>query len=127
MERCIGCRYYDRGKSRNSEHGALRRGQCRRTAPVLSPINIKGAAIEGIWPTIRDDDWCGEWQAVERRPQRATPEATRTAFTTRSDTTSELLADTPAGPLAPPIDAFLGTLPMASAAAPMASATVGGD
>jgi hypothetical protein len=127
VERCIGCRYYDRGKTRNSEHGALRRGQCRRTAPVLSPINIKGAAIEGIWPTIRDDDWCGEWQAVERRPQRTAPEPARAAFTARSDTTSELPMDPPAGSLAPPIDAFLGTLPMASAMAPMASAAVGAD
>jgi hypothetical protein len=23
--------------------------------------------IEGVWPTVRDDDWCGEWKALVRR------------------------------------------------------------
>jgi hypothetical protein len=117
VERCIGCRYYDRGKSRSSEHGVLRRGQCRRHAPVLSPINLKGAAIEGIWPTIRDDDWCGEWQAVERRPQRTAPENGHVAFTATRDMTSELLMDSPAGQSAPSIDAYLGPAPMTAASA----------
>lgn len=122
MERCIGCRYYDRGKSRNHEHGVLRRGQCRRMAPVLSPINIKGAAIEGIWPTIRDDDWCGEWQAVERRPQRAAPESGRSAFTATGDMASELLMDSPVGQSAPTMDAYLGQVPMTATAAGAVSA-----
>jgi len=25
--------------------------------------------IEGVWPTVRDDDWCGEWKAAARRPE----------------------------------------------------------
>jgi hypothetical protein len=23
--------------------------------------------VEGIWPHVRDDDWCGEWVAGNRR------------------------------------------------------------
>jgi hypothetical protein len=31
--------------------------------------------IEGVWPTVRDDDWCGEWKALVRRtdPARIDP------------------------------------------------------
>jgi hypothetical protein len=70
MERCTGCQYYDR----NGGHGegkAANAGQCRRGAPQLSPINQKTYMIEGVWPTVRDDDWCGEWKAAARRPDTA--------------------------------------------------------
>ena len=30
---------------------------------MLSPITAKSYMIEGVWPTVRDDDWCGEWRA----------------------------------------------------------------
>jgi len=74
MERCTGCQYYDR----NGGHGegkAANAGQCRRGAPQLSPINQKTYMIEGVWPTVRDDDWCGEWKAALRRsdPARIDP------------------------------------------------------
>jgi hypothetical protein len=67
LERCIDCQYYDR----NSPHGPATKsahaGQCRRHAPTLSPLNAKAYMIEGVWPTIRDDDWCGEWKSRARR------------------------------------------------------------
>jgi hypothetical protein len=22
--------------------------------------------VEGVWPLVRDDDWCGEWRALAR-------------------------------------------------------------
>lgn len=43
-------------------------GQCRRCAPLLSPNPSKAYQIEGVWPTVRDDDWCGEWKILPRRP-----------------------------------------------------------
>ncbi len=61
MDRCVNCQYYDR---QNKGQGV---GQCRRTAPALSPINAKAYMIEGVWPTVRDDDWCGEWKVAGRR------------------------------------------------------------
>jgi hypothetical protein len=76
VERCIGCQYYDRGKNRATDQGVLRWGQCRRSAPVLSPVNAKVSMIEGVWPTIRDDDWCGEWKAAPRATPRRTAEVT---------------------------------------------------
>ena len=41
-------------------------GQCRRHSPLLSPQppqSAKTYVVEGIWPVVRDDDWCGEWFA----------------------------------------------------------------
>lgn len=65
MDRCKTCQYYDR-QGRAAERGGVA-GQCRRQAPALSPINQKSYMIEGVWPTVRDDDWCGEWKAHVRR------------------------------------------------------------
>jgi hypothetical protein len=62
VDRCSNCQYYDR-----QDKGAGV-GQCRRQAPALSPINAKAYMIEGVWPTVRDDDWCGEWKTSARRP-----------------------------------------------------------
>lgn len=61
MDRCNNCQFYDR-----QDKGAGV-GQCRRQAPALSPINAKAYMIEGVWPTVRDDDWCGEWKSSLRR------------------------------------------------------------
>ena len=67
MERCVNCHYYDRQCGRTLEGKTMRAGLCRRTAPALNPINAKTYMIEGVWPTIRDDDWCGDWRAAVRR------------------------------------------------------------
>ena len=74
MDRCNGCLYYDRNKG-HGEGKSATAGQCRRNAPQLSPINQKSYMIEGVWPTVRDDDWCGEWKAQARRsdPARIDP------------------------------------------------------
>lgn len=66
MERCVTCIYYDRNKT-GGDAKASSAGQCRRSGPTLSPINQKSYMIEGVWPTVRDDDWCGEWKALQRR------------------------------------------------------------
>jgi len=62
VDRCSNCQYFDRQAKGTGV------GQCRRAAPALSPINAKSYMIEGVWPTVRDDDWCGEWKASLRRP-----------------------------------------------------------
>jgi len=41
-------------------------GQCRRTSPHLNPLSAKSYLVEGVWPMVRDDDWCGEWRASTR-------------------------------------------------------------
>ena len=68
VERCVSCRFYDRNH-RGGEAKSANAGQCRKAAPALSPINQKTYMIEGVWPTVRDDDWCGEWKALQRRPE----------------------------------------------------------
>lgn len=67
MERCTTCQFYDRQNTRGGDAKAANAGQCRRSAPALSPLNQKSYMIEGVWPTVRDDDWCGEWKALVRR------------------------------------------------------------
>ena len=69
MDRCNNCQFYDR---QDKGSGV---GQCRRQAPALSPINAKAYMIEGVWPTVRDDDWCGEWSAIKRKADAPMPDA----------------------------------------------------
>lgn len=73
MEKCVTCHFYDRRHARDVDGRAARAGQCRRTAPLLSPASTKAYHIEGVWPTVRDDDWCGEWKVLPRRATYAPP------------------------------------------------------
>jgi len=56
----MSCQFYDR--KGGAEGRSPQWGQCRRTSPMLSPVSAKSYMIEGVWPTVRDDDWCGEWR-----------------------------------------------------------------
>ena len=67
MQKCVACQYYDRSRAETEEQG-VRWGQCRRTGPIVHPLSAKAYMIEGVWPHVRDDDWCGEWTASNRRP-----------------------------------------------------------
>lgn len=69
MDRCQHCQYYDRHPAGGHGGKSPNAGLCRRSAPSLSPINPKSYAIEGIWPTVRDEDWCGEFKAAMRRSE----------------------------------------------------------
>ena len=68
VEKCINCRFYDRRHAKPLDGKAPLWGQCRRHAPQLNPnpINAKAYVVEGIWPLVRDDDWCGEWKVILR-------------------------------------------------------------
>jgi hypothetical protein len=68
VEKCQVCQYYDRQNVKSNDgKSATQWGQCRREAPMLHPINAKSYMIEGVWPHVRDDDWCGEWKLAARR------------------------------------------------------------
>jgi hypothetical protein len=77
MEKCQTCQYYDRkaAKAAGASASAPNWGQCRRNAPQLNPVNAKSYMIEGVWPTVRDDDWCGEWKLLARRVDSRVAEA----------------------------------------------------
>jgi hypothetical protein len=75
MEKCTTCQFYDRKLAKGGAGGAPSWGQCRRSAPLLNPVNAKSYMIEGIWPTVRDDDWCGEWKLLARRVDSRVAEA----------------------------------------------------
>ena len=64
MDRCLNCQYYDRHGASGGGGKSTHAGQCRRNAPMLSPISPKNYMIEGVWPTVRDEDWCGEFKAA---------------------------------------------------------------
>jgi hypothetical protein len=56
---------------RNAEAGKGRSlGSCQRTGPIVIRC-LRGPAVEGVWPHVRGDDWCGEWAAGNRRPDLA--------------------------------------------------------
>ena len=67
MDRCLTCQFFDRHDARNGDGKAIQWGQCRRNAPSLSPFNAKPHMIEGVWPHVRGDDWCGEYKGLAKR------------------------------------------------------------
>ena len=75
MDKCMTCQYYDRKSAKAVAGGAPSWGQCRRNSPQLNPVNAKSYMIEGVWPTVRDDDWCGEWKVLARRVDSRVAEA----------------------------------------------------
>ena len=75
MYRCLNCHYYDRNPSTGAGGKSANAGQCRRNAPMLSPVNPKTYMIEGVWPTVRDEDWCGEYRAGARRGETSRADA----------------------------------------------------
>ena len=77
VEKCINCRFYDRRHARPLDGKAPLWGQCRRHAPQLNPnpINAKAYVVEGIWPLVRDDDWCGEWKIIVQVSEEWHPDA----------------------------------------------------
>ena len=66
VEKCINCQFYDRRHAKPLDGKAPLWGQCRRHAPQLNPVTAKAYVIEGVWPLVRDDDWCGEWKILTR-------------------------------------------------------------
>ena len=66
VEKCQMCQFYDRQNVKPNDGKVTQWGQCRREAPMLHPINAKSYMIEGVWPHVRDDDWCGEWKIAAR-------------------------------------------------------------
>ena len=75
VSQCLTCQFYDRKSVRAADARGLQWGLCRREAPHLNPSNPKSHAIEGVWPTVRDDDWCGQWQAQRKVESGATTAA----------------------------------------------------
>jgi hypothetical protein len=119
VERCLSCQYYDRQIAKDADGKATQWGQCRRSAPALSPINAKSYMIEGVWPTVRDDDWCGEWKTGGvRKPEPRVGDLLNAALTANAGNTQPALQ-----PRIVPRPASPATL---ASAAPTARAAVGG-
>jgi hypothetical protein len=74
VEKCVNCQYYDRRRARPTDGKAPMWGQCRRHSPQLNPITAKAYVVEGVWPLVRDDDWCGEWRVLTRIAEEPLPE-----------------------------------------------------
>jgi hypothetical protein len=71
VEKCLSCQFYDRRNGRPIDGRAAMWGQCRRHSPHLNPLSAKSYLVEGVWPLIRDDDWCGEWAPMQVSVSRA--------------------------------------------------------
>ena len=96
VEKCLNCQFYDRRNSRPTDGRAALWGQCRRHSAHLNPLSAKSYLVEGVWPLVRDDDWCGEWKAPTLasmartssgpRPDEAVNHAAVSATAATSDT-----------------------------------------
>ena len=75
VEKCVNCQYYDRRNAKPTDGKAPLWGQCRRHAPHFNPVTAKAYVVEGVWPLVRDDDWCGEWRVLTREVDDWVPEA----------------------------------------------------
>lgn len=95
VEKCVNCQYYDRRNAKPTDGKAPLWGQCRRHAPHLNPVTAKAYVVEGVWPLVRDDDWCGEWRVLTRVVDDWVPETLPAAPQT------EPPAPTPTVPIAP--------------------------
>jgi hypothetical protein len=67
LDRCLTCQYFDRHDTRHGDGKSIQWGQCRRNAPSLNTLNAKPHMIEGVWPHVRGDDWCGEYKGLAKR------------------------------------------------------------
>ena len=74
MPKCVACQFYDRNDAQPDDKG-VRWGKCRRTGPIIHPLSAKAYMVEGVWPHVRDDDWCGEWVVSNRRLDSPATEA----------------------------------------------------
>ena len=97
MERCLTCQYFDRRNAKAKDVKSTQWGQCRRAAPMLSPQNAKPHMIEGVWPHVRDDDWCGEYKGLAQRLDAQLTDLMNDPLM------SPLAADSPVKPLFIPI------------------------
>jgi hypothetical protein len=70
VKKCVACQFYDRNDADTQENG-VRWGKCRRTGPIVHPLAAKSYLVEGVWPNVRDDDWCGEFVLGNRKPDTA--------------------------------------------------------
>jgi len=75
VEKCVNCQFYDRRHARPLDGKAPLWGQCRRHSPRLNPVTAKTYVVEGVWPLVRDDDWCGEWKILTRTVEEWIPDA----------------------------------------------------
>jgi len=114
LEKCVACQFYDRNDT-NVEDKGVRWGKCRRNVPMVHPVSAKAYMVEGIWPHVRDDDWCGEWTALRRRGDVAVPDPRNLMIPT--PVSPIRTAGMPAGSLMTPV----ATTP------PLASVTSAGD
>jgi hypothetical protein len=100
VEKCLNCQYYDRRNARpNDGRAPVMWGQCRRHSPQVNPMTAtKAYLVEGAWPLVRDDDWCGEWRAPTRTsiaPSRFAPRSADIAGVAPRDAPSTMPSETP--------------------------------
>ena len=100
MEKCVGCQFYDRNDDHVEDKG-VRWGKCRRGVPIVHPVAAKAYMVEGIWPHVRDDDWCGEWKVAGRRTDARVADLVNRGITATAATPAMRPAVAPASSTSP--------------------------
>jgi hypothetical protein len=57
---CLTCRFYHQTKPQ------LLQGFCLAYPPSINQHPVTGRLGVGLFPIVRDDMWCGEWNERER-------------------------------------------------------------
>lgn len=76
MERCANCRFWPISEWSTPDHprglgtgDGGRHSDCRRHAPPRADAKHyhphERMYVNAAWPTTREDDWCGDWEARE--------------------------------------------------------------
>jgi len=60
---CDDCNFY-RIRTYGTDQNASQAGECRFSDPVP-----QGGL--GVWPKVKTTDWCGKWEAITTRENRA--------------------------------------------------------
>jgi len=124
LSKCAACQYYDRNDVRSEDKG-VRWGKCRRSGPMLHPVSTKSYIVEGVWPHVRDDDWCGEWVASTRRVDSTAAAAMNSLLmqTAASSARPSATPASPVGPYVPGTSARVPVMPSVTAIGTSASAS----
>lgn len=68
---CRSCRYFATGDDNRTEQYDHWRMECRRHAPTFIQITTERQCNpEGVWPHMRGDGWCGDYEEYVSRDAR---------------------------------------------------------
>jgi len=66
-KKCRTCRFYDQDMADEADGLGVDESECHAHPPVLVR-DVDGGTLRSHWVKVIEDEWCGEWQAIEPVP-----------------------------------------------------------